>query len=57
MRLGFTPLPLLFFLFLMVTVVSYVAFVELVKRRSMRAHRHRKTPSTARPNAAPHNWK
>jgi Mg2+-importing ATPase len=33
--LGFTPLPLAFFLFLAVATVTYVGMVELVKRRLM----------------------
>lgn len=43
--LGFTPLPMTFFLFLIGTVVTYLALVELVKHRLLREHRqrHRKT--------------
>jgi Mg2+-importing ATPase len=36
--LGFTPLPILYFLFLAGMVVSYLLLVELVKRRLMRRY-------------------
>jgi len=36
--LGFTPLPVLYFLFLAGMVVSYLLLVELVKRRLMRRY-------------------
>lgn len=43
---GFTPLPVMFFLFLGGTVVTYLLLVEIVKRRLMgKRHRIRQRPS------------
>jgi P-type Mg2+ transporter len=47
--LGFTPLPLAFFLFLAGATGTYLLLVELVKRRLMRRLLGDSTPSTERP--------
>ncbi|HEU0027553.1 MAG TPA: magnesium-translocating P-type ATPase [Ktedonobacterales bacterium] len=46
--LGFTPLPLGYFLFLIAAVVTYLCMVEIVKRRLMRERPVSGAPSTAR---------
>ena len=48
--LGFTPLPLKFFLVLAVLIVVYMALVDLAKIPFYRAHRAR--PATASPQPA-----